>query len=351
MTDAVYEATVSKLKRARPGSLPQPLEAAAVVKPVAAPEVTRVVYVCGLVDAPTRKGNPYENGGPSAARRHARQHVFSSLGARFGFAALVRVCQRTGDAVVRFAERDAADAAVAALHGTRRNDGTQVCADFLIDDATTASILADDPENADDASDAIAAAAARPVRPRCVVVENAFEAGELDVDVVSRCADDISVECSKFGPVLRSVCEPATARIVVRFVSSLSAAECVGAMRQRSYDDRVLRARFAAKDDALAGGAQAGPPEPHEPTTAQNAFWAVRPTYAARPPDPQDSPSPPLKSVRDRPPTPVPQKIALGTPPPTPPASPPRAARVAARGAVHALVAYAISSESDEDAA
>jgi len=39
MTDAVYEATVSKLKRARPGSLPQPLEAAAVVKPVAAPEV------------------------------------------------------------------------------------------------------------------------------------------------------------------------------------------------------------------------------------------------------------------------------------------------------------------------
>ena len=203
------------------------------------------------------------------------------LGARFGFARRVSVCPETGDVVVVFAEVDAAEACVKALHGNRdARSGAQLCADFLRDDAAAdASDVEVDVffaraafpqprraraclfplswthdsrkrerdacalprgKDARDPRGKDARDVPRRLKPRAVAIGGAFDAalGAAD-ESIARAADEISVECSTFGPVLRALCDPCNAEVVVAFASSLSASECSLAMHGRFFDERA----------------------------------------------------------------------------------------------------------------
>ena len=71
---------------------------------------TRVVYIERFVDPP----NPYL----PAAERNELDVAYRELGARFGFARRVAVSP-AGDVVCAFAELEAAERCVRALHGRR----------------------------------------------------------------------------------------------------------------------------------------------------------------------------------------------------------------------------------------
>ena len=126
--------------------------------------------------------------------------AYRELGARFGFAR--RVAGRRGDVVCAFAELEAAERCVRALHG-RRVKGRQLCADFLREDDDDGPLL-----------DEHGAPTAPPRKPTTVRVGNAWAAGASD-DFVRRAADAIAVECSRFGPLRRAVGEAGACEVLV----------------------------------------------------------------------------------------------------------------------------------------
>ena len=229
--------------------------------PVSTAAATRVVYIERFVDPP----NPYL----PAEERNELDVAYRELGARFGFARRVAVSP-AGDVVCAFAELEAADRCVRALHG-RRVKGRQLCADFLREDDNDGPLL-----------DEHGAPTAPPRKPATVRVGNAWAAGAGD-EFVRRAADAIAVECSRFGPLRRAVGEAEACEVLVQFVSSLSAGECKRELSGRSFDGRPLTCVLDEADVAAA-------PEPTE-----LRFWQY---------DPNRKP----KSHRDRPPTPVPDR-------------------------------------------
>ena len=228
--------------------------------PVSTAAATRVVYIERFVDPP----NPYL----PAEERNELDVAYRELGARFGFARRVAVSP-AGDVVCAFAELEAAERCVQALHG-RRVKGRQLCADFLREDDEDGPLL-----------DEHGAPTAPPRKPTTVRVGNAWALGAGD-DFVRRAADAIAVECSRFGPLRRAVGEAEACEVLVQFVSSLSAGECKRELSGLSFDGRPLTCVLDDDDVAAA-------PEPTE-----LRFWQH---------DPDRKPK-----CRDRPPTPVPDR-------------------------------------------
>jgi len=229
--------------------------------PVSTAAATRVVYIERFVDPP----NPYL----PAEERNELDVAYRELGARFGFARRVAVSP-AGDVVCAFAELEAAERCVRALHGRRVKD-RQLCADFLREDDDDGPLLDDH-----------GAPTAPPRKPTTVRVGNAWAEGS-DAEFVRRAADAIAVEASRFGPLRRAVGEAEACEVLVQFVSSLSAGECARELSGLSFDGRPLTCVLDEADVAAA-------PEPTE-----LRFWQY---------DPDRKP----KSHRDRPPTPVPDR-------------------------------------------
>ena len=306
MTEGAYSEEVEQAKKRRKvEDVPVPAAAPA-LPPVNTSAASRAVYIEHFVDASTRKPNPYV----ADARDAGEDFALGALGARFGFARRVEVAA-SGDVVCLFVELDAAEACVKALHG-RDVGGRRLCADFLREPG-------DGPLFGDDG-----APAAAPLRPRTVLVGNAF-AGDEGADFVARVADAVAVECSKFGPVARAVCDAEAREIAVNFVSSLSAGECVAAMRGLSFDGRVLSCELRA------GGVEAAPPPPTAPL---QDFWCRDDARAD-----VDAGLRPPRSYRDRPPTPVPGSPASDSPAPASPAA----------GPLASLVPYGDTDSDDDD--
>ena len=252
--------------------------------PVSTAAATRVVYIERFVDPP----NPYL----PAEERNELDVAYRELGARFGFARRVAVSP-AGDVVCAFAELEAAERCVRALHG-RRVKGRQLCADFLREDDEDGPLL-----------DEHGAPTAPPRKPTTVRVGNAWAAGAGD-EFVRRAADAIAVECSRFGPLRRAVGEAEACEVLVQFSSSLSAGECARELSGLSFDGRPLT---CVLDDAAVAAA----PEPtelkfwqYDPDNKRDASTAIGDgTVGAE--DTAEAPRKP-KSHRDRPPTPVPDR-------------------------------------------
>jgi len=269
MPEDAYAAAVQRLVRP-----PAPAQdAAPSIAPISTAAATRLVYIERFVDPP----NPYL----PAEERNDLDVAYRELGARFGFARRVAVSP-AGDVVCAFAELEAAERCVQALHG-RRVKGRQLCADFLREDDDDNGPLLDD----------AGAPTAPPHRPTTVRVGNAWAAGTC-ADFVRRAADAVAVECSRFGPLRRAVGD--AGEVLVQFASSLSAGECTRELGGLSFDGRPLTCVLDEHEVAAA-------PEPAR-------FWQH---------DPDRKP----KSHRDRPPTPVPDRSRSRSPqgrdrPPTP---------------------------------
>lgn len=285
MTEGAYSEEVEQAKKRRKvEDVPVPAAAPA-LPPVNTSAASRAVYIEHFVDASTRKPNPYV----ADARDAGEDFALGALGARFGFARRVEVAA-SGDVVCLFVELDAAEACVKALHG-RQVGGRQLCADFLVEDGDAAAAGGESLFGGDGAP------RLRPLRPRTAVVANAFQ-GDEGADFIVRAVDALTVECSKFGPIRRAVCDSDRREVAVNFVSSLSAGECVHAMHGVAFDGRLLDCRLSDDDVDEA------PPPPDANTEPLQTFWlrddaradADRGLGAARPP----------RSYRDRPPTPVP---------------------------------------------
>lgn len=309
MDERAYGEKVEAARKRRKLEAPPPPPPAPALPPVNTSAASRAVYVEGFVDARARRPNPYVAG----ARDEGADVALRTLGARFGFARRLEVEPRSGDVVCVFVELDAAEACVKALHG-RDVGGRRLCADFLREPAGDGPLFGDD-----------GAPAAAPLRPRTVLVGNAF-AGDEGADFVARVADAVAVECSRFGPVARAVCDAEAREIAVNFVSSLSAGECVAAMRGLSFDGRVLSCELRA------GGVEAAPPPPTAPL---QDFWCRDDARAD-----VDAGLRPPRSYRDRPPTPVPGSPASqsGSPPGSP-----------AAGPLASLVPYGDTDSDDDD--
>jgi len=232
--------------------------------------------------------NPYL----PAEERNELDVAYRELGARFGFARRVAVSP-AGDVVCAFAELDAAERCVRALHG-RRVKGRQLCADFLREDEEDGPLL-----------DEHGAPTAPPRKPTTVRVGNAWAVGASS-DFLRRAADAIAVECSRFGPLRRAVGEAEACEVLVQFSSSLSAGECARELSGLSFDGRPLT---CVLDDAAVAAA----PEPtelkfwqYDPDNKRDASTAIGDgTVGAE--DTAEAPRKP-KSHRDRPPTPVPDR-------------------------------------------
>ena len=257
MSEEAYAEAVKRVERP-----PAPaVEPENTMPPVSTAAATRVVYIERFVDPP----NPYL----PAEERNELDVAYRELGARFGFARRVAVSP-AGDVVCAFAELEAAERCVRALHGRRVKD-MQLCADFLREVDGDGPLLDDH-----------GAPTAPPRKPTTVRVGNAWAIG-AGAEFVRRAADAIAVECSRFGPLRRAVGEAEACEVLVQFVSSLSAAECARELSGLSFDGRPLTCVLDDDDVAAA-------PEPTE-----LKFWQY---------DPDQKP----KSHRDRPPTPVPDR-------------------------------------------
>ena len=241
--------------------------------PVSTAAATRVVYIERFVDPP----NPYL----PAEERNELDVAYRELGARFGFARRVAVSP-AGDVVCAFAELEAAERCVRALHG-RRVKGRQLCADFLREDEEDGPLL--DEHGAPTAPPPATVRVGS--RRRCASAGNAWAVG-ADAEFVRRAADAIAVECSRFGPLRRG-------RGRGRGLRGPGAV-CIVVERRRvrerelsglSFDGRPLTCVLDDDDVAAA-------PEPTE-----LRFWQH---------DPDRKP----KSHRDRPPTPVPDRSRPG---------------------------------------
>ena len=127
------EAYADALKRVERPPAPAPEPETAEMPPVSTAAATRVVYIERFVDPP----NPYL----PAEERNELDVAYRELGARFGFARRVAVSS-AGDVVCAFAELEAAERCVRALHG-RRVKGRQLCADFLREDDEDGPLLDD----------------------------------------------------------------------------------------------------------------------------------------------------------------------------------------------------------------
>ena len=121
MSEDAYAEALKRVERP-PAPAHEPEEPE--MPPVSTAAATRVVYIERFVDPP----NPYL----PAEERNELDVAYRELGARFGFARRVAVSP-AGDVVCAFAELDAAERCVRALHG-RRVKGRQLCADFLRED-------------------------------------------------------------------------------------------------------------------------------------------------------------------------------------------------------------------------
>jgi hypothetical protein len=280
MSEDAYAAAVKRVERP-PAPEPETTETA--LPPVSTAAATRVVYIERFVDPP----NPYL----PAAERNELDVAYRELGARFGFARRVAVSP-AGDVVCAFAELEAAERCVRALHGRRVKD-RQLCADFLREDEEDGPLL-----------DEHGAPTAPPRKPTTVRVGNAW-GKNADADFVRRAADAIAVECSRFGPLRRAVGEAEACEVLVQFSSSLSAGECARELSGLSFDGRPLTCVLEEDDVAAA-------PEPTE-----LKFWQYDPDAstrggadadAERADGGTDTRTRKPKSHRDRPPTPVPDR-------------------------------------------
>ena len=260
MSEDAYAAAIQRIVRP-----PAPAQdAAPSMAPISTAAATRLVYIERFVDPP----NPYL----PAEERNELDVAYRELGARFGFARRVAVSP-AGDVVCAFAELEAAERCVQALHG-RRVKGRQLCADFLREDDDDGPLL-------DDAG----APTAPPHRPTTVRVGNAWAAGAC-ADFVRRAADAVAVESSRFGPLRRAIGEAETCEVLVQFSSSLSARECTRELGGLSFDGRPLTCVLDEHEVAAA-------PEPPR-------FWQHD--------DRKSHPDRPKSHHRDRPPTPVPDR-------------------------------------------
>ena len=257
MSEDAYAEALKRVERP-PAPAHEPEEPE--MPPVSTAAATRVVYIERFVDPP----NPYL----PAEERNELDVAYRELGARFGFARRVAVSP-AGDVVCAFAELEAAERCVRALHG-RRVKGRQLCADFLREDEEDGPLLDDH-----------GVPTAPPRKPTTVRVGNAWGKG-AGAEFVRRAADAIAVECSRFGPLRRAVGEAEACEVLVQFVSSLSAGECARELSGLSFDGRPLTCVLDDDDVAAA-------PEPTE-----LRFWQH---------DPNRKPK-----CRDRPPTPVPDR-------------------------------------------
>ena len=259
MSEDAYAEALKRVERPpTPAREPEEPE----MPPVSTAAATRVVYIERFVDPP----NPYL----PAEERNELDVAYRELGARFGFARRVAVSS-AGDVVCAFAELEAAERCVRALHGRRVKD-RQLCADFLREDEEDGPLLDDH-----------GAPTAPPRKPTTVRVGNAWGA-DAGADFIRKAADAIAVECSRFGPLQRAVGEAEAREVLVQFVSSLSAGECRRELSGLSFDGRPLTCVLGDEDVAAA-------PEP----PGELKFWQY---------DPDRKP----KSHRDRPPTPVPDR-------------------------------------------
>ena len=257
MSEEAYAEAIKRVARP-PAREPETAETA--MPPVSTAAATRVVYIERFVDPP----NPYL----PAEERNELDVAYRELGARFGFARRVAVSP-AGDVVCAFAELEAAERCVRALHG-RRVKGRQLCADFLREDEEDGPLLDDH-----------GAPTAPPRKPTTVRVGNAWAAGAGD-EFVRRAADAIAVECSRFGPLRRAVGEAEACEVLVQFVSSLSAGECSRELSGVSFDGRPLTCVLDDDDVAAA------------PKPTELRFWQYDPDRKSK--------------CRDRPPTPVPDR-------------------------------------------
>ena len=232
MSEDAYAEALKRVERP-PAPAREPEEPE--MPPVSTAAATRVVYIERFVDPP----NPYL----PAEERNELDVAYRELGARFGFARRVAVSS-AGDVVCAFAELEAAERCVRALHGRRVKD-RQLCADFLREDDDDGPLLDDN-----------GVPTAPPRKPTTVRVGNAWAMGS-DAEFVRRAADAIAVECSRFGPLRRAVGEAEACEVLVRFVSSLSAGECKRELSGLSFDGRPLTCVLDDDDVAAA-------PEPTE---------------------------------------------------------------------------------------
>jgi hypothetical protein len=226
---------------------------ASTARPCHAPVVSRTVVLRCAIDS-RRLHNPYIDERERRIAATNAEQAFRERCAQFGF---VNSVQTLDDRVlITFAELESAGRCINDMHGRRLlgDSQPQCVADYAFDESRSAV-------------------------SRAVILSNVFDPDELHPDhrdsFLSQLAVDFEAECSQHGPVKRVDVLAGKGSIRICFESCVSAADAIGALNGRGFDQRQLIAEYDLGLDA----SEPPPAEWDEPHT-QAAAASIVPSSA-----------------------------------------------------------------------